>query len=295
LDSNFGKDDSPLKTASISEASVCDLRDFETKVKAHLGIYKRNNLKIEENGLYKRNKLPYEHILPEDKWKANLMEPYRAHFLTAPIKITYHTDFHHLNSSQAMCINFFYPLIKENKLDLLLRILGVLGEVDYGCFEKQSELEVNADRRTNFDFYIKLKSGDQVYFEIKYTEKSFGKAKKDKEHKNKFNDVYKPLLDSNKAINEQCKTEDYFLDNYQIMRNLVHINDESRVVFIYPEDNLSIRKTALAARSEIIADGWERHIILYTWENLIKQLTCQMKSQELIDYYHEFEKKYLKY
>ena len=71
----------------------------------------------------------------------------------------------HLNASQAMCINFFYPLIEK----------GVAG-------------------KTNFDFYMKLGFEVNIYFEIKYTETSFGNAKHDSKYKNKFYSTYYPLL-----------------------------------------------------------------------------------------------------
>ena len=140
-----------------------------------------------------------------------------------------------------MCINFFYPLIKENLLESILNVMGIKGEINYNsndiCFEKGSKLETNAKRKTNFDFYIKLTSGIKIYFEIKYTENEFGKAKHDEEHKNKFNDIYMPLIKNNPAIKESFKTEDKFLNNYQIMRNIAHVSEDSYVIFIYPKEN----------------------------------------------------------
>jgi len=298
----------PLKKfASISsywlnEAAVLDMRDFQTKVKEHLGEYKRNMLNISENGIfnYRNKEFLYEYILQIDKYKLNIIEKYRNDFFaTKAKKIIFHKYFHHLNSSQAMCINFFYPLINKNLLELILNIMGIESEIKYNsdeiCFEKESELETNTGRRTNFDFYINLKSRIKIYFEIKYTEIGFGKAKHDHEHINKFNNLYMPLLNNNPAIKKIYKSEDIFLNNYQIMRNLIHIDKDSYVIFIYPKENLSIRKTALSAREEIIENGWKNHLILFTWEDLIQQLKYSLNSKDLIDYYEEFSYKYLEY
>ncbi|MBU3112692.1 PGN_0703 family putative restriction endonuclease [Clostridium lacusfryxellense] len=300
-DNNF-----PIKRfASISsywndEAAILDLRDYQTKIKGHLGAYKRNKLKILEDGIfnYQGKELLYEHILPVDKRELNIIEKYRSDFFQSDYSnINFHKYFHHLNSSQAMCINFFYPLIKENLLESILSVINIKGEINYNskdiCFEKGSELETNAKRKTNFDFYIKLTSGIKVYFEIKYSENEFGKAKHDEEHKNKFNDIYMPLIKDNPAIEKSYKTEDIFLDNYQIMRNIAHVSEDSYVIFIYPKENQGIRKTALSARKNIIARGWGAHFILFTWEDLIKELNYRLNSGEVINYYNkEFSYKY---
>ncbi len=299
----------PLKEfASISsfwnyEAAILDLRDFQTKVKEHLGDYKRNTLKILEDGIfkYKGKDLLYKHILPADEKELNIIEKYRADFFKSDYNnVDFHKFFHHLNSSQAMCINFFYPLIKENLLQSILKVMHIKGEINYNsqdiCFEKGSELEKNAKRKTNFDFYIKLTSGIKVYFEIKYTENEFGKARLDENHKNKFSDIYMPLIMNNPAIEDHFKNQDKFLKNYQIMRNIAHVSEDSYVIFIYPMENQGIRKAALSAREDIIARGWGAHFILFTWEDLIKELKYNLTSEEVMDYYNkDFSCKYLEY
>jgi len=300
--------DKDLQLSNDDGASSLDLRDFQTKVKEHLGVYKRNILNISEDGIYdyKNKELLYEHILHKDKYKLNIIEKYRTDFFKSDYYkgITLHRYFHHLNSSQAMCINFFYPLIKERSLESILNIMGIEGEINYNCndicFEKVSKLEKNTGRKTNFDFYIKLDSRIRIYFEIKYTESQFGKVNKNKEHKEykkhkkKFYDVYMPLIKNNPAIRESFKIEDKFLNNYQVMRNIAHISKNSYVIFIYPEGNKAIRKGALSAKEEIIEKGWETHFILFTWEDLIRKLECNLNSEELIEYYgKEFNLKYL--
>ena len=71
-----------LQLSNYDEAAILDLRDFQTKIKEHLGEYKRNILKISEDGIfnYKGKELSYEHILPEDKNELNIIEKYRTDF-----------------------------------------------------------------------------------------------------------------------------------------------------------------------------------------------------------------------
>ncbi|GAI49533.1 unnamed protein product, partial [marine sediment metagenome] len=74
-------------------------------------------------------------------------------------KISFHKYFHHLNSSQALCINLFFPLIVEEKLDVILELLEIpKNTITNACFEKESDIEIVAgtDRKTNFDFYLQL-------------------------------------------------------------------------------------------------------------------------------------------
>src|SRR5690554_2262105 len=171
---------------------------YQEKIKAHLKVYKNDNFKEIEDGKWKRNKKTYSHIFPEDKWKLNLLTPYE-HELEKYIeekKIKKHTDFHHLNSSQAMCLNFFYPLIKEKELDIILKIIGFDKDekVNYNsvCFEKKSKVEKK--NRTCFDFYLETTSEKKLFFEIKYCEQDFGKGKENEGRNKKFENDYKDNL-----------------------------------------------------------------------------------------------------
>lgn len=273
--------------------------DFQTRVKNHLGTYKCNVMGVAEAGIFNYQGKEYylDYILPLDNKELNIMEKYRQDFFDSKYKnIKFHRYFHHLNSSQAMCINFFYPLIKEKKLEDIIRLIGLNGEVDYEnvAFEKESTIEKGNERKTNFDFYIPLKSGKQVFFEIKYTEREFGKALKDNDHSKKYHNTYEPILDKNQAIKEKAKNEEFFLDNYQIMRNLLHIDNDSYVVFVYPEGNKKIRTTALSARDDVLEQQCKNHFILLRWEELTKKLV-ETVDPSLRDYFEEFWLKYLNY
>ncbi len=172
---------------------------------SHLTQYKINVLGIQDSGLfhYRGIPLPVSHILPTGHHESNLLEAYRHQFFVwhkaqlldpAGSKIKLHQFFHHLNSSQALCINLFYPLILEKALPLFLQFMGLKAGGDLKSeFEKASPIEETA-RRTSFDFYIEDENSHQIFVEVKYTENGFGRAKDDEEHRKKFRNTYAPMV-----------------------------------------------------------------------------------------------------
>lgn len=281
---------------------MASMKVFRAHVLAHLGKYKKSKLNISDPGYY-RGKI-YPHILPKGHESQNILAPYSGHLKTSQYlaNIKLHTNFLHLNSSQAMCINFFYPLILSKKLELITSILGIEGNVDYDsvAFEKESTVEKRKERKTNFDFYLKINSGSknetQIFFEIKYTEEGFGKAKNDKGHIDKYNRTYKDALDKTIWIENIFKAMPSFFEHYQIMRNLLAIDDKSYVVFIYTEDNDAIRKAAEEAKTSIVTPAGKKHLINKTWDKLVNQLIQTKALGKGLEHYYEvdFRDKYLK-
>lgn len=219
---------------------------YQKEIRSHFENNKEKFFPGIKNGNWRNSENIYPHILPKEQEKLNLLELYRDD-LWQNIEadnscLKRHIYFHHLNSSQAMCLNFFYPLIKERELDVVLRCIGLDNETinyDKTCFEKKSKVEKNY-RATSFDFYIETNSEKKIFFEIKYTEKKFGEAKEDDVYINKFNTVYKGKLS---VLEEKYHQPTTFFKNYQIVRNLINIDDNSYVVFIYPGKNKKIKKT----------------------------------------------------
>jgi len=292
----------------VEEARSIDLRDFRTRAIDHMAKYKEEVMQIKGKGVYKHRgrNLQYDHILPEDLKRHNILESFRNDFwdYAKPARISLHRDFSHLNSSQAACFNFFYPLLKQHKLDIITNMLGLSGEIDYDTitFEKVSELEDTVSTRTRFDFYMQLKTGVKIFFEIKYSENGFGKATKDDAHMKKFSNVYFPLIRNRDEFKETLTdlemAKGYFLENYQILRNIVHIDKNSYVVFIYPEHNIKIGEEIKSIRKEAIKESWANHCVVTTWEKVCAHLVMHLEEAKedsrLADYYREdFGKKYL--
>ncbi len=272
---------------------------FKENVLNSLCEYRSEKLNIKELGVfkYREQELLKEHILPVKFRTYNILENYRESFFSSPnSKIDFHKYFHHLNSSQALCINLFFPLILDEKLYLILDLLGIPGQsITEVAFEKESELESGAGRKTNFDFYILLADDTKVYFEIKYTESEFGKAKDDDEHRAKYEKTYLPLLRNNDYIKREFSDVDEFLKSYQIMRNLCHINENSFVVFVYPEANKKIHIQAQTAKESILTNKGNKKFRILTLESTIEQIIDMVDETRLKTHYQEFKLKYLSY
>lgn len=272
---------------------------FQDAVKTSLAEYKKDVLNISEQGefKYRGRVLKYDHILPTKLAHLNILESYRGAFYDSDYsKINYHRYFHHLNSSQALCINLFFPLIAENRLDLIIELLGIkaLDSIFSAEFEHESTFEISNSRKTNFDFYVKHSNNQNVFFEIKYTESGFGKARHDIEHKKKFNDTYQLLLNDNQFISDKYKKWDIFLNNYQIMRNLVHINEISSVVFVIPESNAKVYRQSVQAFNEILTAKGQDRLRVLSIESIVDFIVKNVgNSKVLTTHYNQFKRKYL--
>lgn len=276
------------------------------KILKNLSKYKTKVIKEYQNGIYKHprygtvKKLPY--ILPriENYYKntKNILSGIRADFLNSNYKnIKPHIYFNHLNSSQAMCINFFYPLIKNNLLNHVLSRIKINEPINYSEveFEKDSNIE-NTGRKTNFDFYIKTKNNKNIYFEIKYTERSFGSAKNDVPHIKKFNADYLPKLNSVSHINKNYYSKDKFFKNYQIMRNILNIDENSYVVIIYLKENEKLRIKCEEVKNKIISKPLTSHFLDIDWHDMFDWVYKNIHNNTyLVSYYDDFREKYLAY
>jgi hypothetical protein len=194
-----------------------------------------------------------------------------------------------------MCFNLLYPLLKEKRLEELLHMFDIIEDVKYDsvAFEKVSELESGRGRKTNFDFYFETEEGKKFYFEVKYTEDGFGQTIMDEEHVKKYHQVYEPLIQNQPAIIDNCKDVKFFLEHYQLMRNLIHIDKNSYVIFIYPKLNEKVRIQAMEAMSEIVVSSWSEHFIPITLEDIVDVLSST-EDNKLRQYYNvEFSDKYI--
>ena len=266
--------------------------NYSDEIKKHMSDYKKVEFSTIKDGCY-RGKSGYKHIFPWICGKLNLIETYRNDFLKDDLSnLRFNRFFHHLNSSQAMCINFLFPLIKEKKLGIILRKLEIYhDEVKYetALFEKDGIEKNNGQRPTNFDFYFETQNGLKLYFEIKYTEDGFGKCKKDNEHLKKYENTYRKLSDG--KIVSKYQDKDVFLDNYQIMRNLIHISDDSYLVFIVPKDNKPVYTQATKAQ-EFVEERYKDKIKVLLWDDLYDIDEENDFSEKLRKHFDEFKKKY---
>ena len=118
------------------------------------------------------------------------------------------------------------------------------------------------------------------------------KQKNDQEHRDKFRKTYLPLVKESSFLEKKCQDEEFFLSHYQILRNLVHINDNDYVIFLFPYANSIVNKEAINA-SELLTDSGKDKLKIVYIEELVSFLQKHCVRNPLGDYYKAFHKKYL--
>ena len=264
-------------------------RDYAEGRKKHLKEYaQRKNMPI---GGSWQGKGEYDYILKFTKDKNSARSKQNKYEMVCEYNILdsvdttkfkqkdMHSFAHHLNSSQVLCYNFFRPYIDENGgalqslVDLLLN-QGVSIEQGAKCtFEYTDNLdkmEKKGDKPTEFDFHI-IGSDVEVFFEIKYTENSFGDAKKDDNHKEKYELVYKPLLEKAPCLNHTPEFKE-FAKLYQLYRNTVRITDKKKyLVLLYPGENESAAKQAKAFVETKVKPEYQENIKRVYWKKIVEE------------------------
>lgn len=178
-------------------------------------------------------------------------------------------------------------------MELLLGSMGLsLAPPVEAQFESESTLEV-ALRRTSFDFHLSSAQGQQVFVEVKYTEDGFGAAKNDEEHQRKFEETYVPLIKHAACLTQGCDDRAFFLRNYQILRNLVHITERSDVIFLFPRSNSKVARQAAHARDSLLLESMRHRLHIVFLEDIVAYLTDQCGNGNLGSYYRAFQDKYL--
>lgn len=255
---------------------------FAASLRKHLADYKREHLRVQEDGLWKRKKKPYPHILPESEKAKNILETIRADFWKWFRRPKLHGDFHHLNSSQAMGFNLFFPFLNygPGRTLVLLDSLGAPLEPIAGWeFEKIPD----RDEGTNFDLWLKLESGKELFFELKLTEGEFGAAKANDRRREKWEALYRPRLEGRIDRGWLYSEKDFF-KRYQLMRNLWHLNAErgDRLFLVFPAANRKLTEQADKFLSRLEGD-WSERVAIVELEILCGRLRKLAKGDPLLE------------
>jgi len=196
---------------------------YQEKLKAHLSAYKRSHLGIDEPGTfhYRGRELRYHHILPLGRGNDNLLDEARpsaeAWFGKNPG--ARHRYFHHLNSSQAFAFNLFFPFFGggPEASAALLRALGQQGDL----LKWELESVPVTTEGSNIDVSWTRTDSIPTICEVKLSEMEFGTAKDDSRHRQKFEEVYLPVLAS--CVGSACLVPQVFFSGYQFYRNVWHM------------------------------------------------------------------------
>ena len=285
---------------------------FRERVIKHQADYKRNKLGIEANGLYK--KVPRSHILPIDCAHLNILEPFREEFWIdfQSWGISKHLYFAHLNSSQAMCFNLFYPCMpikagegirgteREDAPAHRRELMGSMGLDKYGHSEKEIscwrfEYILNGKEGTNFDLLFDTDLGNTVLVEVKYTEREFGTASVTKSQCQRLETIYKPVLEPH-----VCATglsPEFFFKHYQLFRHAFYAaqQDEALVILIFPKKNKALYQPLKEFR-EKVSERLNARIRVCHLEQIVNDLRKVGSSTEAMAaaHYRLFEEKYIR-
>lgn len=265
---------------------------FNSLVKHHLTNYKRRRLQISEDGIFKQKKQTRPHILPELLKGLNIIETYRGEFWrywSNHREITLHEGFHHLNSSQAMCFNLFFPLIHERAYEVMSDIFQIGKNYGPPKFEKI----LDRKEQTNFDFYVKSES-IELLFEIKYSENKFGDAKDDDRHRRKFERIYRENLNG-KVRDEFLGDFKKFRKHYQIFRNIFHLNVGRRLILIFPEANKNIKEYVSYIKAEAVTANIKEKMEIIYLEQILQRILNLIPPEKFLlkTHYELFREKYV--
>lgn len=292
---------------------------FKSDKLYNLSKYAKDALRVKEDGIYKYRGKEYnkDYILPKDSEELNLIKPFNTKLALLGLKKKYnlHNYYYHLNSSQIMAFNYFLPY-RDNEffsvgLDKLSMIFNKLINREASIIkmelEKESELEGsylkdNEDKKlggdTTFDAFFKCDDNTDISIEIKYTEYGFGKSQSSSiRHQRKFIQCYERCIIENaieKYIDKKYLTADFFLSNYQLMRNLIHLYKENQIIiFLYPRGNTKVDKEAKLIKDIIIDPHVLNRVKTIYWEDLMDEtIKIFKKDDALLSYYLEFKNKY---
>lgn len=212
---------------------------YAAQMRQHLAQYKRDRLGVVEDGIWRSNQNTYGHILPERLGKLNIVETARREFWqyhdAHRATLALHTDFHHLNSSQAFAFNLFFPWMLEDPSAQAL--LGALGLPDQEVKSWAFEHMPDQDERTSVDFSVEFANGARLLVEVKLTEAHFGQCVSSDSHLRKLTRTYVPRL-KERVPPESLEPETFFL-NYQLFRNIssLDLSRGDRLVILLPRAN----------------------------------------------------------
>jgi hypothetical protein len=270
------------------------MNPYQVALRKHLGEYKTRRLGVREAGVYRKTGRAYQHLLPSTLRYLNLLESIRAEFrdyLRHNPTVRLHPDFHHLNSSQALAFNLFYPYLCAGgeAARLIAQVLGPGGDIREWRFEYVPD----AQEGTNVDVAWQNSDGTWAFCEVKLSESEFGSAKPDQRHEKKLHEIYYPRLHG--LVDEQLLEFNEFCRHYQLLRNisLLATHTDSHVVFLIPEHNSALSPALDAVRGSLAASVRHRVHVAYLEKVLVSIKNHSTLNPELKLYAAQLQEKYI--
>jgi hypothetical protein len=270
------------------------MSSYQIVLKKHLAEYKVHRLGIREAGIYRKTGHAYQHLLPSALRNLNLLESIRAEFrdyLRNNPTVRLHPDFHHLNSSQALAFNLFYPYLTAGgkAARVIAQVLGLEGDVREWHFEYIPD----AEEGTNVDVAWQNSRGIWAFCEVKLSESEFGGAKPDHRHEQKLREIYSPRLQG--LVDNRLLEFREFCRHYQLLRNisLLATHAYSHVVFLVPKQNNALSPALRAVLGSLAASVRHRVHVAYLERVLASIKSHSTLNPELKLYAAQLQEKYL--
>ncbi len=270
--------------------SELEPRSYNIRLREHLVAYKRNVLGITPSGTWRQHE--YGHILPVGRRERNITEPYRDEFWDYWSEQEkrgkhLHEGFPHLNSSQGLCFNLFFPFL-ANDGQLVGPLSAALGLPNQTS--EKAEFEYRAPDGSYVDFFLSNKERD-AYFEVKLSETGFGGAPEDEEHIRKVDRIYAGR--GLRFMPSFCERK-LFLDNYQILRTIwqMRLDSDDEIFFVYPKANEYLREAEAVIRGCTLPALRARVHIVYL-EDLLDSIERLRLNDRARAHYRQFRDKYV--
>lgn len=255
---------------------------FDQVVRAHLDTYKQTRLGIPGSGTWGREQRSYPHILPSELYRLNILETIRkefwGYFAGLRPAVQLHQYFPHLNSSQALAFNLFFPVLSEVEgRSGVLQALGLPSEtLTTGRFEAVADPREG----TNFDFCGDLESGGRLLVEVKYTEDGFGSCPRNPRYEERLLTIYADRL---KGKTSTDAVGDEFYAGYQLYRNLSHVGPNDHLVLLVPRANTGTWKEGEQFVETRLSEPYRSRVHLVSLEEVCARLRTQTFASPLLE------------
>ena len=258
---------------------------------AHLARHKVEELGVLEHGSWSRTRRPYPHILPKTALELNLCCGLRApmwELIRKRPNWRRHSDFAHLNSSQAMCWNVLMPaLVLPEGLQQLTAAMALPAPAEDIDFE----VVLNQAEFTNFDAVLPLARDGRALVEAKLTERKFGTASLSYDRESKRRGIYTETLKG--RVPADLLNEGPFYANYQLLRNLSYLTrPEDRLVLLMPKANTQLVAMARSFVDRVLPP-WQEQVSVLFVEDLIDRLLALQTTSLGKAHFEECRRKYV--
>lgn len=273
---------------------------FSSEIREWMGRYRETVLRRPDMGTWRNRHYPHILSIGDNVDGLNLLESIRPNFAQyqAKKKLKLHRDFAHLNSSQALAFNLFFPFLPPGESGLAWalpeRITGLLELSD--LIASEFERIENPDEGTNLDWWATCQDGGQIFCEVKFTESSFGTAtSRSTDYRDRLERLYRHRLAG--VIKAGFIDDlDWFKQHYQILRNLAHlplgpVPERNRVLFVLPERSPTYGHLVKLRNAHLETSVSDRVIVLGL-ETLTDSLEASSASEEERNHWQAFQTKY---